>query len=97
MSWADFNRDKKEPAKIEDIDISLDAIFCTDHGKRVMLWLREKTLETVLSSEVSDSALKEHNGKRHLVHEIEMRLSKIRKKDVREIRADYYKSQSRGQ
>ena len=93
MSWADFSKAKKVD-QIEDIDIQLSSLFSSDIGKEVMLWLRQKTKETYLSADISESALREHVGRGKLVHEIELRIARARKHDVRDTRADYYRKSS---
>ena len=87
MSWDSFVRKGgKQPQEPEPIDLLLSRVFSTEDGQKVLIWLRQKTKETVLAPEIPESALRAHEGKRHLVHEVETRIARAQKKDGRTYR-----------
>ena len=93
MSWSDFeNRRQKahdeeqKNVRPEPIDDILASVFQGQNGLKALIWLRERTKERVLPAGAPESALRELEGQRHLVHEIELRISRGRKEDDRDSR-----------
>ena len=92
MSWDKLTARRSKKAEPEEIDILMAQAFGTPAGEKVLNWLRQRTKETVLAPTAPESALRALEGKRHLVHEMEARISRARKQDVGSYRKQLAKS-----
>ncbi len=70
-----------ERSKQEDIKISMDiqSLFKTPNGQSVLKYLRKLTIEYVNGPNISDSALRHHEGQRYLYAIIERRINHAEK------------------